>query len=161
MLEAAIRTHYAEQAFQCGLLKNEGSRKTPNHCPYNHDGIHFHVLRPHTEQSACRCSAGGLAARVFAMYCGNFEEGIRIRGYKLRRAGGVAGDRNYGEIDAAKCGAYPLFNFKINWPNLPPQAPVPRKQLKLNRRYFEISCDRRPRHSVTGLHGLTAASIGI
>jgi hypothetical protein len=34
-------------------LENERSCKTSNHCSYYHDGVHFHVLRLRTEQSAC------------------------------------------------------------------------------------------------------------
>jgi hypothetical protein len=54
MPDAAVRIHHAEETFEGGLLENERSCKTSNHCSYYHYGVHFHVLRPKAEQSACQ-----------------------------------------------------------------------------------------------------------
>lgn len=54
MPDAAVRIHHAEETFEGGLLENERSRKTSNHCSYYHYGVHFHVLRLNAEQSACQ-----------------------------------------------------------------------------------------------------------
>jgi hypothetical protein len=44
LLEAAIRMHHTEQAFQRGLLENERSCETPNHGSYDYDGVHLLLL---------------------------------------------------------------------------------------------------------------------
>jgi len=76
VLEAAIRIHHTEQAFQRGLLKNERPCETPNHGSYDDDGVHFLILLPEVEQLACRSLAPVLPPVSFARHK-EFEEGIR------------------------------------------------------------------------------------
>lgn len=61
MPDAAVRIHHAEETFEGGLLENERSRKTSNHCSYYHYGVHFFVLRFRSEQSAYQSPGRGLA----------------------------------------------------------------------------------------------------
>ena len=128
MLEAAIRIHHSEEAFERGLLQYERPCKTSNQCSHDYDGVHFLVLLtlnraigvPFCSQCLCQELSGTGGAEVL------FEEGMPDSGRKLRRAGEAVGEHDYGEMNAVRCGPYPLFDLTLSsWLCYPrPQFPV-------------------------------------